>query len=186
MGLDGASPAIVPDVPAGYTHDAIYLVRTATQANLTLSQMADQKASILMGATFLVFTIAVGQFSKGNVPISLLILGVSAFLSAVCAVASIMPAVKPPPMVPGSENVLFFGVFTQFSEDEFTDRVLKHLHTDEAVYRLMLRDIYQNGQVLQRKKFRYLGLAYRIFLAGLTLTLVSFVIESREALMRIF
>jgi len=36
-------------------------VRTALQANLTLSQMADQKASILMGATFVVFTLAVGQ-----------------------------------------------------------------------------------------------------------------------------
>ena len=41
----------------------------------------------------------------------------------------------------------------------------------------MLRDIHQNGQVLQRKKYRFLGLAYRIFLAGLSLTLVVFLIE---------
>ena len=47
------------DVPAGapvaarpraFSAHAIHLVRTATQANLTLSQMADQKASLLMGA----------------------------------------------------------------------------------------------------------------------------------------
>lgn len=184
MGGEVAPPAERPDVPAGFVHDAIYLVRTVTQANLTLSQMADQKASILMGATFVVFTIAVGQVSRGEVPVSLLILATSAFVSAVCAMAVIMPAVKPPPVVPGTENVLFFGVFTQFSEDEFTDRVLDRLRSDEDVYRLMLRDIYQNGQVLQRKKYRYLALAYRVFLIGLTLTLVAFLVENREALIR--
>lgn len=185
MGEDLASPAAKPDSSASYTRDAIYLVRTVTQANLMLSQMADQKASILMGATFLVFTIAVGQISKGSVPIYLVVLALSAFVSAVCAVAAIMPAVKPPPVVPGSENLLFFGVFTQLTEEEFAERVLAQLHTDEAVFRTMLRDIYQNGQVLQRKKYKYLGYAYRIFLAGLTLTLIAFLIENREALARV-
>jgi len=190
--VEGQAPAAgaAPEVPAGpahpegYVRDAIYLVRTVTQANLMLSQMADQKASILMGATFLVFTIAVGQASRGELPAYLLILAFSAFISACCAVAAIMPAVKPPPAArPGTENVLFFGVFTQFSEAEFTDRVLGRLHTDEDVFRTMLRDIYQNGQVLQRKKYKFLGLAYRIFLGGLTLTLLTFLFESRAALM---
>ena len=185
MAEDVAGPATRPDLPAAYSRDAIHLVRTATQTNLTLSQMADQKASILMGATFLVFTIAVGQVAKGSVPLSLLILAFSAFVSAVCAVAAIMPAVKPPAMVTGSENVLFFGVFSQLSEVEFTDRVLERLHDDEDVFRTMLRDIYQNGVVLQRKKYRYLGMAYRIFLVGLTLTLVTFVIESHSGLMAV-
>jgi hypothetical protein len=47
----------------------------------------------------------------------------------------------------------------------------------------MLRDIYQNGQVLQRKKYRLLGYAYRIFLVGLTVTLITFLIESGERLL---
>jgi len=169
--------------PATYTRDAIYLVRTVTQANLMLSQMADTKASILMGATFVVFTIAVGQASRGEVPWSLIVLAVSAFLSAVCAVMAIMPSVKPPKVVPGAENRLFFGVFTQWSEDEFTSRMLDVLHTDEDVFRTMLRDIHQNGQVLQHKKYRFLGLAYRIFLAGLSLTLVVFLIEHGAGLL---
>lgn len=163
--------------PEGYVRDAIYLVRTVTQANLALSQMADQKASILMGATFLVFTIAVGQASKGTLSLPLIVLALSAFVSAFCAVMAIMPAVKPPPRAAASENVLFFGVFSHLSEDEFTRRILAELHNDEDVFRLMLRDIHQNGMVLQKKKYRYLGLAYRIFLAGLTLTLVLFLVQ---------
>ncbi|HMO69496.1 MAG TPA: DUF5706 domain-containing protein [Novosphingobium sp.] len=183
MEATGAPLADPPAVPATYTRDAIYLVRTVTQANLMLSQMADTKASILMGATFVVFTIAVGQASRGEVPWSLIVLAVSAFLSAVCAVMAIMPTIKPPRVVPGTENRLFFGVFTQWSEEEFTSRMLDVLHTDEDVFRTMLRDIHQNGQVLQHKKYRFLGLAYRIFLAGLSLTLVVFLIEHGGALL---
>ena len=173
-------------LPESFTVHAIHLVRTATQTNLALSQMADQKASILMGATFVVFTIAVGQAGRGNFPLSLLVLACSAFLSALFAVAAILPSFSPPAASPDTENILFFGVFTRLSEEEFANRVLQRLASDETVFRTMLRDIYQNGQVLQRKKYRYLGLAYRIFLAGLTLTLVTLLLENRGALAGLF
>jgi hypothetical protein len=42
----------------------------------------------------------------------------------------------------------------------------------------MARDIYQNGTVLARKKYRMLGWAYRLFLAGLTASLVAFVVQA--------
>ncbi len=170
-----ATPKI--PAPVAYSGDAIHLVRTAVLANLTLSQMADQKASILLGATFVVFTIVVGQASRGQVAPSLLILAFFAFLSGLCAVLVVMPAVKPPALPPEDQNILFFGVFSQLSEAEFTTRVLGQLASSETVYRLMLRDIHQNGQVLQRKKYRFLALAYRLFLAGLTLTFIALLVE---------
>ena len=55
--------------------------------------------------------------------------------------------------------------------------MLEDLKSDEAAFRLMLHDMYQNGQVLQHKKYRFLGYAYRLFMAGLTLTVVVFVGE---------
>jgi hypothetical protein len=165
--------------PRTFSNQAIHLVRTATQANLTLSQMADQKAGILMGATFVVFTISVSQAARGTVPASLLILACFAFLSALCAVAAILPSIRTAPDPDGERNLLFFGVFTAMSEADFADAMLDRLHDDETIFRTMLRDIYQNGQVLQRKKYRLLGWAYRFFLAGLTLTVVTFLFEHR-------
>ena len=53
-------PAARPEA-ATYSVQAIHALRTAQNNTLRLSQMADQKASILMGATFLVFSIAVGR-----------------------------------------------------------------------------------------------------------------------------
>ena len=158
---------------------AVHLVRTATQTNLALSQMADQKASILMGATFVVFTIAIGQASRGAVPLSLLVLAGFAFLSAMCAVAAILPSIASKGSGVMQPNLLFFGTFTHLSEDEFADRVLAELGDDERIYRTMLRDIHQNGMVLQHKKYRFLRLAYLVFLVGLVATFAVFLFESR-------
>ena len=41
----------------------------------------------------------------------------------------------------------------------------------------MLRDIYQMGAILGRKKYRFLGWAYRVFLIGLTLTFLAYTYE---------
>jgi hypothetical protein len=38
----------------------------------------------------------------------------------------------------------------------------------------MLRDIYQNGQVLRLKKYKLLGWSYRVFLIGLVGSLAAF------------
>lgn len=155
--------------------DAIHLIRTTEQINVSLSQMADQKASILMGATFVVFTIAVNQASRQPVSIALVVLAIFAFLSAMLAVFAIMPSIKSKPSM--KPNLLFFGSFAHMSEDEYIDRMLVLLSDPATVHRAMLRDIYQNGQVLQHKKYRYLGAAYRVFLIGLVLTMAAFALQ---------
>jgi hypothetical protein len=156
--------------------NAIHLVRTTQQINIMLSQMADQKASILMGATFVVFTISVSQAARDGVTVALLVLIAFAFLSAMLAVFAIMPAVRPKPTT--ARNVLFFGWFTQMSEQDYVDEVLDDLASDELIYRTMLRDVYQNGMVLQHKKYKYLGYAYRVFLVGLVLTILCLLGEA--------
>lgn len=161
---------------------AVHLVRTATQTNLALSQMADQKASILMGATFVVFTIAIGQARSGTLPLALLALAGFSFLSAMCAVAAVLPKFSTQSGTGTNPNLLFFGTFTQWDEDEFADRVLAKLGDDESIYRTMLRDIHQNGMVLLHKKYRFLRYAYLLFLGGLIVTFSIFLIENRALL----
>jgi hypothetical protein len=75
----------------------------------------------------------------------------------------------------GTGNLLFFGSFTQLDEDEFANRLLDSLGSDETIYRTMLHDLYQNGVILERKKYRLLGYAYRVFLLGLTASFVTFI-----------
>jgi hypothetical protein len=164
-----------PPKEQAFSPNAVHLVRTVQQSHLQLSAMADHKASILMGATFVIFTITIGQAKNAAVPLPLLILGASAFFSAVLAVLAIVPATQYRKL--GSGNLLFFGSFTQLPEDEFVPKLMARVHSDDEIYRTMLHDLYQNGMVLERKKYRLLGYAYRVFLAGLTLSFLAFLAQ---------
>lgn len=156
--------------------DAVIALRATQQHHVQLSQMADNKANMLLGATFIVFTLAIGQSQTGQLSLPLTILAIFAFTSAVFAVLAVMPMTEV--RKGGKPNMLFFGGFSGMEEGEYIHRVLTNeFANQESVYRAMLRDIHQIGMVLDTKKFRYLGWAYRIFLLGLTLTLLSFLIE---------
>ncbi len=163
--------------PERYSNHAIHLMRTTQQNTLKLSQMADQKASILLGATFLVFSLSVSRALTGEMPISLGILAGFSFLSSLCAVMAVLPAVNRPKGKMKLTNLLFFGHFAWLDEQEWTDDLLCRMETDEQVFRTIAHDIYQNGQVLQGKKYRFLALAYKVFMTGLFLTLAVFAFE---------
>jgi hypothetical protein len=139
--------------------------------------MADQKASILLGATFLVFSLSITRALVGDVPFALSVLAAFSFASSLCAVMAVLPSVNRPKGQEADGNILFFGHFTARDEEEWTRDLLVTLETDESVFRAMARDMYQNGQVLQAKKFRYLSLAYRLFIAGLVVTIAVFAVE---------
>ncbi len=159
-----------------YPPNSIHLVRTVQQLTMTLSQMADQKASILMGATFVVFTVSIGQSARTEMPISLAVLALFAFISAVLAVTAVLPRVSPRDAT-RHPNILFFGTFSHMEEDDFVAAVKMKLLTDDSIVDTMLRDIHQNGTMLARRKYHYLALAYRTFVIGLTLTLATFAYE---------
>ena len=180
--------AAVPPPAISFPPNAVHLVRTNQQLTMNLSQMADQKASILMGATFVVFTLAIGQARAGGgtLALPLAILATFSFLSALLAISAVLPRVgRAPPIVykdgKDHSNILFFGRFAQMEEDEFIDAVKARLRTEEDLYETMLRDTYQNGIVLARRKYRYLAYAYRLFVVGLTTTFIAFAVEMAMA-----
>ena len=170
---DASSPA----APRVYSPNAIHLVRTAQQVTMQLSQMADQKASILMGATFVVFTVSIGQAARSSVPWALGVLALFAFGSALLAVMAVLPRVTPSPDLRPDGNILFFSNFAGLEEADFITAIKARMQDDDMIYTVMLRDMYQNGVVLARRKYRYLAYAYRVFIIGLTCSFVIFVGE---------
>lgn len=176
------SPRVAPveagAAPPAYSPQAVHLIRTAQGNTLALSQMADGKANILIGATFVVFSLVITQAFSGDVKWSVICLAATSFLSAICAVTAITPPIRPKAVPKDQFNMLFFSHFSLMEEQQWMDDMLEKLRSDETLYQVMLRDLYQNGQVLHRRKYRYLALAYRMFLGGLALTLAVFLIEN--------
>ena len=162
----------------GPVPNAIHLLRTAVQTNMQLSQMADQKANMLIGASMVIFTLSVAQLRSGRLVLPVAVLAVGVFLAAVCAIVAVLPSVsRARGAVGNDDNLLFFGVFTSLDEAEFSERMMALVADDEALCRAMLRDMYQNGQVLQRRKYRYLGYAYRLFLAGVIVSFLTLAVD---------
>lgn len=160
-----------------FSSNAIHLARTAQAQTLSLSSMADNKASILIGATFVVFSMSVTQLFGGGVTWSVLALAATAFVSSLFAVLSVIPSVPKAPENRADFNHLFFGHYTALDTDEWIEELLQRFETDEALYRTMLKDIHQGGQVLAKKKYRYLNYAYRVFIWGVFITWLVLAIE---------
>ncbi len=158
-------PAERKEDPAPFPSNAVHVIRTAQAIHVNLSAMADNKANILLAATFLIFTLALGDLHEVADPLPLMILAGSSFVSSVVCIFAVLPALGH--RKGGPINLLFFGSFTQMDEEAYVTEVVDNLRTDERGYRMMARDLYQNGVVLARKKYRLLGWAYRIFLVGL-------------------
>lgn len=161
--------------PTQFSPDGVHLLRTTQQIQYQLSQMADQKASMLLGITFVIFTIAVGQARVSAPQPALLVLGAAAFGAAFLTVMAVLPSTKTPPIGGPNDNILFFGVFAQIPQEAYVERLLSTVTDTRAIYEAFAHDIYQNGAVLAGKKYRLLGYAYRVLLAGLVLSFVAFV-----------
>jgi hypothetical protein len=139
--------------------------------------MADQKASILMGASFVVFSIAVGRSLAGELPWPLAVLALFAFLSSLCAAIAVLPSVEPAAAAGRDATGCSSAISRRSTRRSGPAACSPSCTTDEGVFRLMLHDIYQNGQVLQRRKYRFLRYAYRAVHRRPRRTLASFVIE---------
>lgn len=171
LALPGETPA-----PA-FSSNAIYLARTAQINTLTLSQMADQKASILIGTTFVVFSLVVTKLIGSDFTWPIVCLSATAFVSSFCAVFAVLPSSRGPAALDDRSNILFFGTFAGLEEERWLEILLRDFQDDEAVLRIMLRDVHQNGQVLYRRKYRFLSYAYRAFLGGLAITLLAYLAD---------
>ncbi|MCB0037459.1 MAG: hypothetical protein KDE51_25685 [Anaerolineales bacterium] len=153
----------------------ITFLRTVQQHHVQLSAMADQKASLLIGASFVVMSILFGQLDHGEISIPLLTLGVPTIIACVLAVLAVSPSTVPSKKSTSPGNLLFFGSFSNMDAAAFEKEIEDILTADGQVYRAMIMDIYQLGCVLHSKKYRYLAHSYRVFLVGLVLTFLVMV-----------
>jgi predicted metal-dependent HD superfamily phosphohydrolase len=168
--------------------DTVY--RVTLRNHINLSSIADGKANMIISINTLVLsiliTVASAGFSVTNIGTSgnlkflipIVVLMLTSLLAIIFAVLSAIPKVS------GQEfsiedvrqhkvSLLYFGNFLKLDKDEFVG-YLRDLKSDqEILYDDLSRDLYNLGAVL-RKKYRLLSIAYRLFVGGLALSVVTF------------
>jgi hypothetical protein len=148
------------------------LASNALRANLTkhmtLNQMADNKASMIMTAASLIITITITQAEKISVLTAafLLITGLFAILFSIFAII-------PPRHATGRTNLFYFRSFCQISEEEFILQSKQMLADKEELYDAYLHEIYYLGQHRLTRKYALIRNGLLSLLLGLTASAAS-------------
>jgi len=154
------------------------LLIAANSTNITLSGMADSKASILLGASFVVFSLSIGTISDGKASFPLLVLTLFSFVATIFGVMTVRPnrmrKAKAP--IPAEKvNILFFGSYIDCPREEYVDEMMRVLSSEEETYRRLTRDLWDHGHVLRNDKFKWLYWSYTFFFWGMVVTAAAVV-----------
>lgn len=151
----------------------INVLISAHAGNLELSNMADSKASILLGASFVVFGLSISDIAAGKASVPLVVLTLFSFIATVLGVLTVRPArIKDWKVQPGKANIMFFGSFTNVTKEQYVEQCVRALADPETSIRAMAADIYDHGKLLKADKFSWLYWSYTAFLWGMWITAV--------------
>ena len=173
-----SEPKLVsPDDPV-FPKEVHNLLVAANATNITLSGMADTKASILMGASFVVFSLSIGDVATGKATFPMLVLTLFSFAATVLGVLTVRPnRLRKFKLDPNNVNIMFFGSYANISREEYVEQMMKVLTSEEEVYKRLARDVYDHGCILRADKYRWLYWSYTLFLVGLAVTFGSLLLK---------
>lgn len=178
---EGQDPNSRPGDPGYVFPKEVHNLLVCAETNhMGLSAMADSKASMLMGASFVVFSITIGNLAQAGSKVSLpvLLLTFFSFVATLLGILTVRPTrMRPHRVAPDQANLLFFGSFANLSRDEYVEEMIRTLSSEEEVYRRMARDLYDHGCVLRAEKYRWLYWSFTMFLVGMVVTFAAVVWE---------
>ncbi len=160
------------------------MFRMAYRSHLTLSQMADNKANIMISINGIMISVVIASISPkldANpwllFPTGVLLVGCA--ISLVFAVLAARPRVTQRDLTladveRNNANILFFGNFARMSEADFVTGLTTLMQDTERLYVNMMRDIYGLGTVLQRK-YTLIRTSYTVFMVALVVSVLLFI-----------
>ncbi|MEO7504697.1 MAG: Pycsar system effector family protein [Sphingomicrobium sp.] len=154
------------------------LIMAANSTNITLSGMADSKASILLGASFVVFSLSISDIAQGKASTPLLVLTMFSFIATIFGVLTVRPnrMRKAAAPIPADKvNILFFGSYIDCPREEYVDEMMRVLSSEEETYRRLTGDLWDHGHVLRDNKYKWLYWSYTFFFWGMIITAAAVV-----------
>jgi len=168
--------------------------RVTLTNHIKLSDIADTKANILLSVSAIIMSITLTTLvpKLDNASNYYLIYPTGIFLIAtVSTIIASITATRP--KVTSNKftvedvknkkvNLLFFGNFHKMKLEAFEKGMIEVMNDKDYLYKSLAKDLYFLGVVLA-KKYKLLRIAYTIFMIGIILSVIAFVISFR--LMRI-
>lgn len=163
----------------------INIIRTTQRNNIDLTQLADNKANVLLSLNALMITFILPMILsnlavivEGYLFIPLVILALTCFstiyISAIVLKPSNLDEYRASSLDDPDAQLspFFFGNFQKMTPEEYFDYMGESAANSKLVKAHLIQDLYYIGRRLGYKMDR-IRLAFNIFLGGLFLTLVS-------------
>jgi HD superfamily phosphodiesterase len=163
------------------------LFRVTLGNHTRLSGIADSKANILLSVNAIIISIALSTLipkldSPKNVHLVVptFIMLMSSVITIIFAILSTRPKVTKgvftkKDIEDKKVNLLFFGNFYKMPLEDYKWAMNEMMKDREYLYNSMIKDLYYLGIVLE-KKYRLLRIAYNIFMIGIVISVIAFVI----------
>lgn len=161
------------------------MFRTTSHNHILLSEMADNKANILITINSIILSIVVSVLVRKleenpNLLIPTILLVMVCLATTVFAILATRPNInrgkfKREDIHQKRTNLLFFGNFHGMKLEDYEWGMREMMKDGDYLYGSLIKDIYFLGKVLGGK-YKYLRIAYNIFMFGFVLSILSFLI----------
>jgi predicted metal-dependent HD superfamily phosphohydrolase len=161
------------------------MLRLTSQNHLKLSDMADSKANILISVNAIIISVVLGVLARKlqeetYLKIPTLIFLTSAVATIIISILATRPKISEGTFTPEDidnkkTNLLFFGNFHKATYEEYSSAMKKMMIDTDYLYGSLVKDIYYLGVILGRK-YKLIRLAYNIFMIGIIVSVIAFVI----------
>lgn len=167
------------------------LFRVTLGNHTRLSGIADSKANILLSVNAIIISIALSTIipkldspKNAHLVLPTFIMLMSSVITIIFAILSTRPKVTSgvftrEDIENKKINLLFFGNFYKMPLEEYDWAMNEMMKDRDYLYSNMIKDLYYLGLVLQRK-YNLLRIAYNLFMVGIIITVISFVIAFKS------
>jgi HD superfamily phosphodiesterase len=169
-----------------YSRGVDTLFRLTARNQINLNSIADKKSNILISVNAIIISIIItmlakniGVDSQGILPV--LVLLIICLITIIIAIMSTRPILintkfTKEDIKKKNVDLIFFGNFIKMGYDDYLKALKDLMKDDDYLYSTMVKNQYTLGKILSQK-FRLVKLAYNVFMVGLILTVIIFVVN---------
>lgn len=161
------------------------MFRVALKNHITLSDIADTKANILLSVNAIIISLVLSNLvSKLDNPTNAYLVWPTVIFAGFTVASIILSVLATRPNVTQGKftkqdvadkkvNLLFFGNFHKMKLNEFEWAMSEMMQDRDYLYGSLTKDLYFLGLVLNRK-YNLLRLTYTVFMVGIIISVLSF------------
>lgn len=163
------------------------MFRITSTNHQRLSDMADNKAHIMISTNSIILSVILSILLRKlednpHLIVPTLILLVICVVTMVFSILATRPSIPTGVFTPEDinnkkVNLLFFGNFYRMSLPDYEGGMIKMMEDRDFLYGSLIKDLYSQGVVLGRK-YRLLRIAYNVFMFGIVISVVAFILAS--------